>query len=75
MYFNRFDICEAYWMYAANYNRSGLTERCYFNKGIFDQLTRLRFRPSVLLTEETMSDNAREIYDNLVSKWESYQVI
>ncbi len=62
--FNRFDICEAYWCYATDYNDMyGM----YINS-IWWRLARMEFRPSPMLSTETLEENGREIYDNLVKR-------
>lgn len=69
---NRFDICEAYYLYASNYHRSGLTERCVRHATpIWEQLERMRFRPSPMLSEETLSEAGWEVYQQLIEKWET----
>jgi hypothetical protein len=71
MYFNRFDICEAYLMYLINYHMGGATRRCEVqNRSIEYQLHNMNYNPSVLLTESSLSDNAREIYHELIHRWE-----
>ena len=63
MYFNRFDICEAHFMFAMLWH-DGQWGEIY---GKFAQLERLRFRPSPLLSEpKDLEWNAREIYRQLV---------
>lgn len=67
----RFDICEAYYLYATHYHRSGLTERCVMHvTPIWEQLERMRFRPSPMLSEETLSEEGLEVYHSLIRKWE-----
>jgi hypothetical protein len=71
MYFNRFDICEAYLMYYINYHMSGMTRRCEIkNRGIEYQLYKMKFMVSPILTESTLSENARDIYHELIRRWE-----
>jgi hypothetical protein len=66
----RFDICEAYYVFAQHYHASGITARCeYQGRGIWEQLSRMRFRPSPMLRVETLTEEARCVYDALVSKW------
>lgn len=69
----RFNICEAYYMYHVLYHRSLQTERDRTRspeRWILNQLDRLRFRPSPLLTYETMTDEARSIFNDLVNRYE-----
>ena len=53
MYFDRFDICEAFSMLAHDW---GLYDIC-------PRLDRLGFRPSPILSYENLEENGREIYD------------
>ena len=65
MYWDRFDICEAYYMYAVNYHQ-GQFSREY---EIFGRLIMINFRPPISISSGDASDltaNARAIYDNLV---------
>jgi hypothetical protein len=63
MYFDRFDICEAYYLYFSDYH-TGQWSREY------ERLSKMSryFKPSPNLSLETLSENAREIYDALVEK-------
>lgn len=72
MYFNRFDIVEAYYMYMVLWNRDGLTRRdAGKSNSISVQLHNVKFRPSPLMGDENdLDENAREIYDGLVEKYE-----
>ena len=58
MYFDRFDICEA-WFLALSHCHGGQWSREY------ERLCKMRryFRPSPLLSVDSLSDNGREIYD------------
>jgi len=71
---NRFDVCEAYWLYYAHYHAGGMTRRCEGGRGIAVQLDRMRFRPSPLLSFDSLRredrEGAREAYLALVRKWE-----
>jgi hypothetical protein len=63
MYWDRFDICAAHWMFAMLWH-DGMGSATY---GKFAQLERLRFRPSPLWSEpRDLDENAREIYRQLV---------
>jgi hypothetical protein len=64
MYFNRLDICEAHYLFAANCH-IGMFSKVYVK---FGQLERIKFRPGAMLRIESLSENAREIYDALVAK-------
>jgi hypothetical protein len=58
MYFDRFDICEAWYLWLAH-NHGGQWSPEY------ERLSKLGewFKPRPSLELETLSDNAREIYD------------
>ena len=78
MYFDKFDICEAYYIYLDNWNVGGTTNRWYTTsrrnrqaQSISAQLHRMQFKPSPFLSEETLTDNGRAIYNDLVNRWES----
>ena len=65
MYFNRFDICEAYYCYTTLYhNGQGSKEYALFNT-----FNRLGFNPhdSVTHNPDKLTDNGRIIFDALVS--------
>jgi hypothetical protein len=64
MYWNRFDIVMAYYAYFTEYHR-GQGSREY------RRLSKLLgyFKPSFNLSSDTLEDNAREIFDNLVAKY------
>lgn len=66
MYFDRFDIAEAYYQLEADYNVGGwLRERpsCQRRReSVGVQLSRMRFRPRPSLSFDTLTENGREIY-------------
>ena len=62
--FNRFDICDAYYVYAANYHGGQYTD----TYRIFGRLEKIGYRPSSNLSEDSLEENARLIYDRLVEK-------
>ena len=64
MYFDRFDICEAYWCYASDYHE-GQFSKIY---EIFGRLYELEFDPSMDLSYESLTDNGQSIYRNLVER-------
>lgn len=70
MYWDRFDIVEAYACLEHDYNVGGwLRERPSNQRrreSIGVQLERMRFRPRPSLSTDTLSENAREIYDAAV---------
>ena len=63
MYFDRFDICEAYYLFFA-YFHEGQSSRKY---GRLSRMGRY-FRPAPSLCEDTLSENGKAIYDALVEK-------
>lgn len=64
-YFNRFDICEAYYKYAVHYH----TGQFSWQYKILGRLQKIGFKPGYSVSEldSLGSENANEIYDNLVS--------
>lgn len=62
--FDRFDICEAYYLFAADWHRGKWSPEY----AIFGRLHRMRFRPSPLLSRDSLSDNARWILARLIRK-------
>ena len=64
LYFDRFDICEAYYLYASHYH-GGQSSRLY---EVFGRLYNIQFRPSPVLRLESLTENGRSIYDSLVEK-------
>ena len=64
MYFDRFDITEAYYMYYVQNHGGQYTHE-------YERLSRIleRWEPRPLLrSEDDLSDNGRVIYDNLVQE-------
>lgn len=62
--FNRFDILSAYYVYGSDYH-SGQFSKEYAYIG---RVLNCGFRPADSLSYESLSDNGKEIYDNLVSQ-------
>lgn len=62
MYFNRYDVCEAYYLYAVNHNR-GQSSKEYALHSVFG---RIGFSPKLSLDESNLTENGRAIYLNLV---------
>lgn len=61
MYFDRFDICEAYLAIEMDWNVSGFVD----GKSYSSQMHLFGFRPSVLFNGyDSLSDNGKEIYLN-----------
>ena len=64
MYFDRFDICSAHWMFAVHWH-SGQFSDTYRKLG---QLENMGFSPSPLWSEPSdLNENARAIYEQLVA--------
>lgn len=63
-YFDRFDICEAYYLYATLYH-SGQFSRAY---RVFGRLEKIQFRTNGFNDEYDLSENAREIFNRLVER-------
>ena len=65
MYFDRFDICEAYWLYSNDYHE-GMFSAIY---KIFGRLDNIKFNPSPCFNGyEDLSENGKEIYNSLVER-------
>ena len=63
MYFDRFDICQAHFVFAMLWH-DGMCGKIY---GKFGQLERIKFRPNPYLSEpKDLNLNSREIYRQLV---------
>jgi hypothetical protein len=68
MYFNRFDICDAYYLFFSHYHWGQGSSFYSRLSGMLDY-----YKPSPLLSYENLSENAQMIYDNLVdTKGEAY---
>ncbi len=64
-YFDRYDICEAYYLFACHYHSGGDT-----SDSVFNRLHHLRFRPGPSLQQyddpdEALTENGAEIYRQL----------
>ncbi|KKL06646.1 hypothetical protein LCGC14_2593940 [marine sediment metagenome] len=64
-YFDRFDIVEAYYLFARHYHSGGDT-----SDGIFKRIHRLRFKPGLSLCQhddpsKALTENGAEIYAQL----------
>lgn len=64
MYFDRFDICEAYYMFASLYHGGQWSEEYR----IFGRLHKIKFRERPSISVETLTENGREIFDALVAR-------
>jgi len=63
-YFDRFDICEAWYLYASHCH-SGQGSSLYAK---FSQLHRIGFNPGPMLSIGSLTENGLAIYANLVHK-------
>ncbi len=61
---NRFDICEAWYLFASEWHQ-GQGSATY---AIFGRLDRMRFRPSPMLSTRSLSGNGRLILAILIRK-------
>ena len=80
-YFDRFDICEAYYLAEMFWNtggifqerlhdpqRQGSLERSVRNESTGVQLSRVEFRPRDLKDESSLTENGQEIYHQLIDR-------
>jgi hypothetical protein len=71
-YYDRFDICEAYTCLEWDYNVDGWLRERPSNRRRREacsvQLARLKFRPRLDLSTDTLTENGREIYDEAVQR-------
>lgn len=76
-YFDRMDICCAYYLFYVLWHVNGMTARdldrrralAKRRESIAVQLQRLGFRPSPLIDLDNLEDNARLIYQQLVERY------
>jgi hypothetical protein len=63
MFFDRFDIVEAHYSFCCDYHNGQGSD-------LYHRLSRIShyFKPGFILNYETLTDNGREIYDNLERK-------
>jgi hypothetical protein len=80
MYWDRFDICEAYAVLEWDYNEGGWLHerpsnvrrgkrRGYVGEATSIQLARIGFKPAPSLSFETLSENGQEIYRALEQRY------
>lgn len=62
--FNRFDILEAYYLFGSEYH-SGQFSKEYAYMG---RALNCGFKPGFIFSYQSLSDNGKEIYDNLVAR-------
>lgn len=64
MTFDRFDVCEAYYLFATLWHGGQFSKEYE----IFDRLAKIGFVPGFKISEESLTENGLEIYNALVSK-------
>lgn len=64
-YFDRFDVCEAFWHFAAEYH-GGQGSGEY---AIFGRLHRIGYKPGPMADKRTMSENGRAILADMIRRW------
>lgn len=69
MYFDRFDIAEAYYLFASHYH-GGICSKEY---AYFGRLEKIGFKPGICLDYNNLSDNGKEIYNNLAKEHGGYE--
>lgn len=62
MYFDRFDILSAYYLYGSLYHGGQFTKEYKY----MGRAMNAGFNPSPIFRYESLSDNGKAIYDNLV---------
>lgn len=62
MYFDRFDICEAYFLYFTEAHEGQTSDK-------YARLSHMLsyFKPSPVLKYETLTENGQAIYNNLIT--------
>lgn len=64
-YFDRFDICEAFYIFACEYHK-GQNSKEY---QIFGRLHKISFKPSPFLSKKTLTENGRNILASLIKRY------
>ena len=64
MHFDRFDVCEAYYLFGSLYH-GGMGTKEY---GYVSRVVELGFKPAPLLDAETLTENGRAIFDGLIER-------
>lgn len=64
MYWDRFDICEAYYLFACEWHKGKWSAEYV----IFGRLDNINFCPSPILTKRSLSENGRSILAALIRK-------
>lgn len=72
-YFDRFDICEAHCVLEWDYNEGGWLHERPTNRRRMEatsiQLARIKFRAAMALEFSSLTDNGKEIYSELVARY------
>ncbi len=72
-YFDRYDICEAYLVLEWDWHKGGWLHERPSNRRRMEstdvQLHRMQYKPSPMLTFDTLSDNGKEIYHLLEQRY------
>lgn len=72
-YFDRFDICEAHCVLEWDWNSGGWLHERPTNQRRKEatsiQLERMQFKPAPNLSYETLTENGKEIYDELEQRY------
>jgi len=71
MYFDRFDICEAYYLYACEWHKGQWSAEYR----IFGRLNNMGFKPSPVLSKKSLSENGRSILANLIRRTRRGEVV
>lgn len=66
MFFDRFDVCEAFYLFFAHYHEGQASDK--YRR--LSKMTRY-FKPRPSLSVETLTENGREIYEALAQKEEA----
>ena len=63
MYFDRFDICEAYYLFFSHYHEGQWSKK-------YARLSKMLgyFKPAPMLRYDSLTDNGKVIYDNLINR-------
>ena len=73
MYFDTCDICEAHYLLEVYYNEGGWLHERPSNRRRMEathvQLARLRFKAAPNLDYDTLSENGREIFHGLITRY------
>jgi hypothetical protein len=67
--FDRFDVCEAYYIFATEFHGGQCSEEYAY----FERLEMIGFRPSPLLCRESLSENGRRILAKLIRQHRKHE--